>query len=74
MCLILVASAVDGACQSCQVDQVSGRLVQHTLESLLCGCSISASAEEVVTGTDGQDTTTDLDSSGHVDVMLFVLV
>jgi hypothetical protein len=48
------------------IDPMSGGPVRHTLESLLCGCGISTSAVEVVTCTSGQDTTTDLDSSGHV--------
>jgi hypothetical protein len=51
--------------------------VQHTLESLLCGCGISTSTVEVVASTDGYNTATDLESSGHVVgccdfVMLFV--
>jgi hypothetical protein len=39
---------------------------QRTLESLLCGCGISTSAVEVVTSTDGCDTATNLESSGHI--------
>jgi hypothetical protein len=48
------------------IDPMSGGLVRHALKSLLCGCGITTSAVEVVACTSGQDTTTDLDSSGHV--------
>ena len=40
--------------------------LEHTLESLLCGCGITTSAVEVVAGTDGYDTATNLESSGHI--------
>jgi hypothetical protein len=68
MCLTLVASAVNEACQS---DRVLIEIIylteaEHTFESLLCGCGISTSAVEVVASTDGYDTATDLESSGHV--------
>lgn len=72
---VVLSSVLELGCVGCWCNRLALTLTYETrtgstFESLLRGLGVTTSLVEVVAGTDRGDTTTDLESSGHVGVLV----